>query len=666
MCTCEGYSADCSRNYGRLTFVPKFPENIRFLNFSFNNLTAIPSDNFFLNITNFTILVLNNNGLNKISPGAFRPFRRLSKLLLIANYPLTYPSLSPVFEVHTLVYLDLRQNNLPAPPRDFFHRHPMPRLRKLYLHNNNLRDTNMSVFSPLRKLQNLGLNVNQISLLTTDYFHELEELDLGSNFIYDFPRTCMENGSSLFPKLKRLILLSNQISRMDVDICLPRLRLLNLNMNRFSIFLTDQFSSARFPRLVELYLSSMRTKNFGIQKHAFRNSFLYKISLMFNYIEFSANHVDVDSFAGCPKLKRLQLSHNYFLRLSENKFIRLFGNLTNLQILYIGNSRIQRISANMFAGLKSLTKLALYENQITELPDACVDGLVNLTYFDLNGNSISVVRETTFSPAIRQKLTHLDLSANPFVCSCDLIWFQRWLVSDPRIFKHYLSGYTCNNLPHMNVTSFYLNEQACLLSHDANVFIVSSVSFILLTMTLISSLYRYRWHVRLLLHEAFRGRGDARIQRLIAGSFEYDVFVSYASDDLPWVRQHLMPRLEGWGLKLCIHERDFIVGNSIVDNISDCVGSSKKVLVLFSKHFCRSEWCQFELQFCLRHVMDFDDALVVTCLDDVESRDLTTAMMAVLKTTTYIQWEDHPDAIASFWGRLQIALEDILPAVVEV
>ena len=50
-------------------------------------------------------------------------------------------------------------------------------------------------------------------------------------------------------------------------------------------------------------------------------------------------------------------------------------------------------------------------------------------------------------------------------------------------------------------------------------------------------------------------------------------------------------------------------------------------------------------------------------MDDVGSRDLTTAMMAVLKTTTYIQWEEHPDAIASFWGRLRVSLQDILPVV---
>ena len=663
MCRCKGVSADCSRNYGRLAFIPKFPENIRFLNFSLNNLTAIPSDDFFLNITNIYVLDLSSNRLKEISRGAFKVFKSLTVLLLICNYQLTYQSLGPVFGVRTLMSLDLRHGTLPAPPVGLFRRYPLPRLQRLYLHNNHLRITNMSVFTPLRNLRVLGLSANGISFLTTDYFPQLQELNVGRNSLDSFPSTCTGNGSSLFPHLTKLILLSNKISKMEMEICLPRLRLLNLNWNHFSVFQSDQFSSTRFPRLYELAVSAMRTKNRGIQKHAFRNKMLRIISLIFNNIDFNADDVDGDSFAGCPRVITLQLSHNYFNGLSENKFIRLFGNLTKLNRLYMGNGNIQSISAKMFARFKSLARLVLYQNCITDLPDAIVDGLANLTEFDVNANRISVVRETTFSAAVRQRLNCLDLSENPFLCSCDLLWFQRWLVSKPHVFTHYSQNYSCSNLPHTNVTSFYLNEQACLLSHNANVLIISSVTLILLAMILFSPLYRYRWHIRLLLHEAFRGRGDARIQRLQAGNFEYDIFVSYASDDLPWVQRQLVPQLEGWGLRLCLHERDFIIGKNIVDNICDCVETSKKVLVVFSKHFCQSQWCQFELQFCLSHVIDFDDALVVTCLDDVGSRDLTTAMMAVLKTTTYIQWEEHPDAIASFWGRLRVSLQDILPVV---
>jgi hypothetical protein len=35
-------------------------------------------------------------------------------------------------------------------------------------------------------------------------------------------------------------------------------------------------------------------------------------------------------------------------------------------------------------------------------------------------------------------------------------------------------------------------------------------------------------------------------------------------------------------------------------------------------------------------------------------------MMAVLKTTTYIQWEKGRDAVESFWGRLRLALHEVI------
>lgn len=62
--------------------------------------------------------------------------------------------------------------------------------------------------------------------------------------------------------------------------------------------------------------------------------------------------------------------------------------------------------------------------------------------------------------------------------------------------------------------------------------------------------------------------------------------------------------------------------------------------------------------------MDRDDALLIVCLDNISSRDLTAAMLAVLKTTTFIQWDDDSDAQSSFWGRLSVALQEITPSVV--
>ena len=168
--------------------------------------------------------------------------------------------------------------------------------------------------------------------------------------------------------------------------------------------------------------------------------------------------------------------------------------------------------------------------------------------------------------------------------------------------------------------------------------------------------FRFRWHLRLWLYEACRGNRRRSRSR---HHFRYDVFVSYAEENIDWVQLELLPVLEGeWGLRLCIHQRDFRPGKHIVDNISDCVDESDRVLMVFSPHFASSEWCQFELRYCQSCVMERDDVMVLVVLGDTESRDMTGAMLAMLRTTTYIEWQDEQGARNSFWGRLRLALED--------
>jgi hypothetical protein len=127
--------------------------------------------------------------------------------------------------------------------------------------------------------------------------------------------------------------------------------------------------------------------------------------------------------------------------------------------------------------------------------------------------------------------------------------------------------YTCRN-KHIKLTfeDFRISPQACLLSQEICGNIIFFCTVFVTSFTAFFLLHRFRWHLRLVLYEAFRGRDDVRRRYLQQGHFDFDVFVSYASENLPWVRQNLMAELEGRaGLRLCIHERDFIPGKNIVD-----------------------------------------------------------------------------------------------------
>lgn len=69
----------------------------------------------------------------------------------------------------------------------------------------------------------------------------------------------------------------------------------------------------------------------------------------------------------------------------------------------------------------------------------------------------------------------------------------------------------------------------------------------------------------------------------------FHVFVSYSSCDSRWTHS-LITWLESpqCGLLACYHERDFVPGCSILENMTNCIQKSQKVLLVLSQDFVRS------------------------------------------------------------------------------
>src|SRR5205809_1583780 len=76
--------------------------------------------------------------------------------------------------------------------------------------------------------------------------------------------------------------------------------------------------------------------------------------------------------------------------------------------------------------------------------------------------------------------------------------------------------------------------------------------------------------------------------------FEYDVFISYSSQDRQWVRTQLLTRIEKRGLRAFIDFRDFRRGAPSIKEMERGVATCRKTLLILTPAYTDSEWCELE------------------------------------------------------------------------
>jgi hypothetical protein len=87
---------------------------------------------------------------------------------------------------------------------------------------------------------------------------------------------------------------------------------------------------------------------------------------------------------------------------------------------------------------------------------------------------------------------------------------------------------------------------------------------------------------------------DEEVQPQPQDEFQYDAFISYSHRDSPWVRNVVLPHLEGEGLRVCIDYRDFELGAPSLVNMENAVDRSRKTLLVLTPNWVASEWTEFE------------------------------------------------------------------------
>jgi toll-like receptor 13 len=176
--------------------------------------------------------------------------------------------------------------------------------------------------------------------------------------------------------------------------------------------------------------------------------------------------------------------------------------------------------------------------------------------------------------------------------------------------------------------------------------------------------YKNRWNLRYLMRmNKIKHFGYIRLHQYFnePERFMYDAFISYANEDLRFILDVMMPKLEGHGLKLCLHDKDFLPGNNIADNILQAIRDSRKTVAVISEQFLKSEWCLFEFNMARMESIysrGGNSCLIIVILEDVPTRNMSNEMLDWMRTNTYIEYTQEVNGELLFWDNFLQVLNE--------
>lgn len=396
------------------------------------------------------------------------------------------------------------------------------------------------------------------------------------------------------------------------------------------------------------------------------------------YLDLSENlcsEVSKSFFRELTGLETLLLDKNYLvypLRNDQNGDI--FRRLTNLQNISIANNQLDLLPNKIFHGLVNLKALNLSTNAINVV-DFDIHHMHNLSILDFSNNFIRFFDEkfTSQIDLIPSNSLAISLESNPLECSCRslsfLKWFQKKKSSHSVTFVNY-ELYNCSDDNGSPLNSGFAHIDDVIHNLEVNcrktesyvlVIVIFMTCFVLLLLC-IFIIYRHKWKIRYFVYLAKREmfkRGYERVGD--ENIFKYDAFVSYAEGNRSFAIKDVVKRLEvESGLKLCFHDRDFVPGSDISDNIIGAIRHSRKIILIVSSHFIKSDWCMYEF-----HMARYEETVVrkrnctiFIFLGDIPLADLPYKIAQVRDQTVFADFPRDAKEETNFWNVLIDAVHE--------
>ena len=370
-------------------------------------------------------------------------------------------------------------------------------------------------------------------------------------------------------------------------------------------------------------------------------------------------------------LTYLNLSRNYFggqLSNSQSEF--LLQEQTFLKTLDLGHNGIIHLPDGFLDPFIRLQRLDLPKNELQDITFNLhfVHRLFELQKLDLSGNKMKLLSANTMRDLDSVGNGHLaiDLSQNNLLCSCDYIAFPKWIqhhIHKKSISFEHLPTYICT-FPNSERRNFsdMANiiarlEKQCASYIGLIVGCATAATIVLVTISA-AVIYKHRWKIRYFYYIAKRSyRGNKHhTNDNYRKLFCYDAFISYSSDDRPFAFIELQNKIEGHSdLKLCFHERDFLPGFNIAENIANAIHDSRKVVCIVSNNFLASDWCMYEFNMALMeriHARDGRNVLFLVLLKEFDTRKAPLPMLQFIRSNSYVEFPGDKSCQSMFWTKM--------------
>lgn len=672
--------ANLSQLFEALSHIQKeFPLNVTlsYLQMTAENLTAYIGQ---LEKPSLDSITLSHNTIDSFNVDVFAGMKRLRSLILSGNW---ISQITGTKSLPTLEHLDLAQNRILMEGLQFCKANTtqtmFPSLKtmilkqnligsrrlnysawrcldsveELDLSNNTILALNVSLFSNLSSLKVLSLSRNWIQKLSPGKFPpELETINFDNNQFVAFPPLlCEDSSDDVFPNLKTLNFSKNYIKKIMIDKwrCLPNITVLDFSRNDVPRIENNTFSN--FSSLKTLKLDNMITVVKNMEPMALCSESLEELSLRFDWIDFR-QETPQQLFQCCPNVKKLDISYNYFLNLTEEKITEILSPLTKLEELKAQRINLEKFPSTFLTTFKYLKYLDINRNMLStiQFPEYFNNKTWNLSieHLSVAEGDINSITKESFPVSLLKALKNINLGRNEFACNCEMKWFKHQ-IHEGRIQRVELidwpEEYICKSPTKEYKKPFkdYNPDDDCPLD-PITVGIIAAATSAFVFLAISGTAYWNKWYIQYWLYNVSHGSSSRNkdIERSpLLGKYRYDAYVVYNQDDDGFVhhgfREFFETRLN---YKLHIWKRDATNG-WLVDVILDAMYQSRHVIVVVSNNLLKDTWCKFQVDVAIDKSTKLGRHYVLlVVLEDVDFRYVSKSWCVLLTKTPSANWSN--------------------------